>query len=102
VFPGEDQWCFGGINSLRTGPSPSVSAAVRPHCTGSVAAVRTWYEYREAWSGRPWLLLLGVLAVALVVAGLVGTVLADPLAFLFIPGLAVLYAHHLLVQRELR
>jgi hypothetical protein len=67
-----------------------------------VARVSTWYEYRDAWGTRPWLLAIALLAVALILAGIAGTVLQSPLAYVFIPGLAVLFLHHLLVERTSR
>jgi hypothetical protein len=64
--------------------------------------VNFWWEYRAAWSRRPWLLPVAVIAVLLILAGVIGTVVQNPLAFVFIPGLAVLFLHHLLVQRTSR
>jgi hypothetical protein len=58
-----------------------------------------WAEYRAAWRTRPWLLAIAVLAVAVLVVSVVETVATGPLAFLFIPGLALVYLHHLLVKR---
>lgn len=58
-----------------------------------------WAEYRAAWRTRPWVLAVAVLAVVVLVVSVVETVAAGPLAFLFIPGLALLYLHHLLVKR---
>lgn len=62
--------------------------------------MHTWYDYRAAWSGRPWVLAIFVVAAALLVAGIVGTVTMTPLALLFIPGLAAVFGHHLLVTRK--
>jgi apolipoprotein N-acyltransferase len=70
--------------------------------TGRVAAVTEptgWTEYRAAWRTRPWVLLIAILAVVLLVLSVAETFTAGPLAFLFIPGLALLYLHHLLVKR---
>jgi hypothetical protein len=58
-----------------------------------------WTEYRAAWRTRPWVLSIAVLAVVVLAVSVVETVAAGPLAFLFIPGLALLYLHHLLVTR---
>ena len=58
-----------------------------------------WGEYRAAWRARPWLVLVAVLALVLLVVSIAETISAGPLAFLFIPGLALLYLHHLLVKR---
>ncbi len=61
--------------------------------------VTFWWDYRAAWARRPWLMAVAVLAAVMVLAGIVGTALRNPLLFFFIPGLAVLFLHHLLVQR---
>lgn len=61
----------------------------------------TWYDYRRVWSAHPWLLGYAVLVVAVLVVAVIGTVLGDVLAVLFIPALAGGYLHHLLVQRRL-
>jgi uncharacterized membrane protein (UPF0182 family) len=61
--------------------------------------VHTWYQYRDAWAERPALLGLAVLAIAMIVASVYGTVVRDVLALFFIPGLGALYLHHILVQR---
>ncbi len=58
-----------------------------------------WGEYLAAWRVRPWLPLVAVVAVVLLVVSIAETFSAGPLAFLFIPGLALLYLHHLLVKR---
>jgi hypothetical protein len=58
-----------------------------------------WGEYRAAWRVRGWLPLVAVVAVVLLVVSIAETFSAGPLAFLFIPGLALLYVHHLLVKR---
>jgi hypothetical protein len=59
-----------------------------------------WAAYRAAWRRRPWVLLIGILAVAVLVVSIVATVAGGPLAFLFIPGLALLYGQHLLVKGD--
>jgi hypothetical protein len=61
--------------------------------------VTFWYQYRDAWSQRPWVLLLGLFAVLVLVAGILGTIAVNGLALLFIPGLAGIYVHHLIVKR---
>jgi hypothetical protein len=58
-----------------------------------------WAEYRAVWRSRPWVLLVAILAVVVLVVSVAETFTAGPLAFLFIPGLALLYLHHLLVKR---
>jgi hypothetical protein len=61
--------------------------------------VHTWYEYRDVWSAHPWVLALAVVAVLVVIAAAVATFTGGVLELLFIPGLAALYGHHLLVKR---
>lgn len=58
-----------------------------------------WDDYRAAWRSRPWVLLIGILAVALLVVSIAQTVTVGPLAFLFVPGLALLYLQHVIVKR---
>jgi cytochrome c biogenesis factor len=62
--------------------------------------VDTWYDYRTVWGAHPWVLLVFVLAVACVVAGVIGTAATNVLAILFIPGLLLGYGHHLIVTRK--
>jgi Mn2+/Fe2+ NRAMP family transporter len=59
----------------------------------------TWYEYRDVWATHPWVLALAVVAVLVVIAAAIATFTGGALALLFIPGLAGLYGHHLLVKR---
>jgi len=59
-----------------------------------------WAEYRAVWRSRPWVLLVGIAAVALLLVSIAATFVRGPLAFLFIPGLALLYVQHLIVQRS--
>lgn len=59
-----------------------------------------WDTYRAVWRRRPWILLIGIVAVVLLVVSFVATFARGPLAFFFIPGLALLYVQHLLVQRS--
>ena len=59
----------------------------------------TWFEYRDAWSRRPWLAALAALAVIMLIVGIVGTVGRNLLMVLFIPGLLLLLGHHFAVQR---
>jgi hypothetical protein len=63
--------------------------------------VNTWYEYRDVWSAHPWVLAMAVIAAAVIVLAIVETILGGPLALLFIPGLAMAYGHHLIVQKKL-
>jgi hypothetical protein len=52
------------------------------------------------WRRRPWVLMIGIAAVVLLVVSIAQTVVPGPLAFLFIPGLALLYLQHILVKRS--
>ena len=61
----------------------------------------TWYEYRSAWSQRPWVAIIAVVAVLMVLAGIVGTIAQSKLAIIFIPGLAAFYIHHLIARKIL-
>jgi hypothetical protein len=61
--------------------------------------VDTWYQYRLAWAAHPWVILIAAVALALVVGAVVGMVVGGPLVVLFIPGLAAIYIHHLIVQK---
>lgn len=58
-----------------------------------------WGAYLAAWRSRPWLAMIALAAVVLVVVSLAQTLMRGPLAFLFIPGLALGYVHHLMVRR---
>jgi hypothetical protein len=61
----------------------------------------TWQaEYVAVWQRRPWVLLIGIAAVACIVVSIVQTFMVGPLAILFIPGLALLYVQHLIVKRS--
>ncbi|MDT4972943.1 MAG: hypothetical protein QOG22_3086 [Pseudonocardiales bacterium] len=73
------------------------------HCGRRVADVdeSTWQaEYVAVWQRRPWVLLIGIAAVACLVVSIVQTIMVGPLAILFIPGLALLYLQHLIVKRS--
>lgn len=59
-----------------------------------------WDDYRAAWRRRPWIALIGIVAVLALVLSVLGTLARGPLAILFIPGLALLYLQHLMVQRS--
>ncbi|PZS13251.1 MAG: hypothetical protein DLM57_17065 [Pseudonocardiales bacterium] len=59
-----------------------------------------WAAYRAAWRSRPWLALIVVAAAVLIVVSVAQTFTRGPLAFLFIPGLALVYVHHLIVRRS--
>ena len=61
----------------------------------------TWQaEYVEVWHRRPWVFLIGIVAVACLVVSIVQTFMVGPLAILFIPGLALLYLQHLIIKRS--
>ena len=62
--------------------------------------MHTWYDYRLVWSEHPWVLLVFALALACVVAGIIGTIAVNVFAIVFIPGLLIGYAHHLIVTRK--
>jgi hypothetical protein len=66
----------------------------------AVVSEPTWWEqYRAVWRIRPWVMLIAIAGVALVVVALAETVVVGPLAFLFVPGLALVYLHHVIVRR---
>lgn len=61
----------------------------------------TWQaDYVAVWQRRPWVFLIGIVAVACLVVSIVQTIMVGPLAILFIPGLALLYLQHLIVKRS--
>ncbi|MDQ2750843.1 MAG: hypothetical protein ABI775_05500 [Pseudonocardiales bacterium] len=57
-------------------------------------------DYLAVWQRRPWVLLIGIAAVACLVVSVIQTIMVGPLAILFIPGLALLYLQHLIVKRS--
>jgi hypothetical protein len=61
--------------------------------------VDTWYQYRLAWTAHRWVVLVAFVGVLLIVGSIVGMVVGGPLIVLFIPGLAILYIHHLVAQK---
>lgn len=69
---------------------------------GTVARVKdTWADYRRVWAANPWVLWYAAFVLLLLVAAVVGTALGNVLAILFIPSLAGIYLHHLIVMRKL-
>lgn len=61
----------------------------------------TWSTYRAVWAEYPLLLVYAVIVVAVLVLGVVGTIMGTGiLALLFIPALAGAYAHHLMVMKR--
>jgi hypothetical protein len=63
--------------------------------------VQTWFDYRRAWAGHPWLLVYAVIVAAVLVLAIVGTVMGNLLAVLFVPALAGAYGHHLMVMKRI-
>jgi hypothetical protein len=63
--------------------------------------VDVWFDYRRVWAAHPWVLVYAVIVAVVFVIAVVGTVIRGPLALLFIPSLAGLYGHHLMVQKRL-
>jgi hypothetical protein len=63
--------------------------------------VATWFDYSRVWAAHPWVLVYAVIVAVVFVIAVVGTVIRGPLALLFIPSLAGLYGHHLMVQKRL-
>lgn len=63
--------------------------------------METWFDYRRVWAAHPLLLVYAVVVVAVLVLAVVGTVLRNPLAILFIPALGGAYVHHLMVMKRL-
>jgi hypothetical protein len=64
--------------------------------------VKTWFDYRSVWAAHRWLLAYFVVVIAILALAIYGMVLGHgPLLLLFLPALAGLYAHHLLVMKRL-
>jgi hypothetical protein len=69
---------------------------------GTVLDVNTWFDYRRVWAAHPWVLAYAVVVLAVLALSIVGTVAgAVPLMILFVPALAGVYVHHLLVMKRL-
>lgn len=62
--------------------------------------VNTWYDYRAVWATHPWVLAYAVIVAAVIILSVIGTFVGGPLVVLFIPGLAGIYVHHLLVMKR--
>jgi hypothetical protein len=61
-----------------------------------------WFNYRVVWGTHPWVLAYAVVIVLVFALSVFGTVVGKgPLMILFIPSLAGLYYHHLLVMKRL-
>ena len=69
--------------------------------TGTVGTVSTWYDYRSVWARHPWVLIYAVFVALLIVVSIIGTFAGDVFAILFIPSLAGVYVHHIIVMRKL-
>jgi hypothetical protein len=63
--------------------------------------METWFDYRSVWAAHPWVLAYAVFVVLLIVVSVLGTIMGNVLAILFIPSLAGIYLHHLIVMRKL-
>lgn len=59
-----------------------------------------WFDYRRAWAAYPWLLVYAVIVAAVLALAIVGTIMGNLLAVLFIPALAGAYVHHLMVMKR--
>jgi hypothetical protein len=69
---------------------------------GTVLDVNTWFDYRRVWAAHPWVLAYAVVVLAVLLLSIVGTAAgAVPLMILFVPALAGVYVHHLLVMKRL-
>jgi hypothetical protein len=68
--------------------------------SSTVAGVNTWYEYRTVWAAHPWVLAYAVIVVMVIALSIIGTFVGGPLAILFIPALAAIYVHHLIVMKK--
>lgn len=66
-----------------------------------VGVNETWYDYRTVWASNAWVVVLAIGGAVMVVLGVVGTIVHSPLLYFFIPGLAVLLAHHLVVRKKI-
>ena len=71
----------------------------RTRCT--FPGVDIWSDYRNVWAAHPLLLAYAAVVVAVLALAVVGTISGGPLAILFIPGLAGLYLHHLMIMKRL-
>ncbi len=61
-----------------------------------------WWDYRRVWARHPLLRVYFVIAVVVLALAIFGTATrTGALALLFIPSLAGLYAHHLMVMKRL-
>ncbi|HEV7191682.1 MAG TPA: hypothetical protein VGN35_00625 [Jatrophihabitantaceae bacterium] len=60
-----------------------------------------WWDYRRVWATHPWILVYAVIVVLVLALAVVGTFQRNAMAILFIPSLAGMYVHHMLVQKRL-
>ena len=75
-------------------------SATAPVLRGNLATVNTWFDYRMVWSTHPWVLAYAIVVLAVLALAVVGTFLGGPLAILFIPSLAGVFIHHLMVTKR--
>jgi hypothetical protein len=75
-----------------------VSVVDRGACT--VTRMDVWSDYRRVWALHRWVLAYAVLVVVVLAMAVIGTVIRNPLAILFIPALAGAYVHHMLVMKR--
>jgi hypothetical protein len=63
--------------------------------------METLFEYRLVWARHPWLLVYAIIVAAVLILSIVGTIMGTGiLALLFIPALAGVYVHHMMVQKR--
>jgi uncharacterized membrane protein AbrB (regulator of aidB expression) len=62
--------------------------------------VDLWFDYRRVWATHPLLLAYAALVIVVFAMAIVGTVMRNPLAILFVPALAGAYVHHMLVMKR--
>ncbi len=65
-----------------------------------MSRVSTWYDYRAVWAAYPWVLAYAVVVFVVLVLSVIGTIVGGPLVVLFIPALAGIYLHHMLVMKR--
>ncbi len=63
--------------------------------------MNTWYDYRSVWAAHHWVFAYALLVLALIIVSVIGTIVGGVFAVLFVPSLAGLYLHHLIVARKL-
>ncbi|MGH8861144.1 MAG: hypothetical protein ACRDVG_07895 [Jatrophihabitantaceae bacterium] len=63
--------------------------------------MNTWYDYRSVWSAHRWVLAYAIIVVSVLIVSIIATFVGATFALLFIPALAGVYVHHLIVQKRL-